>query len=154
MEHCSLHIRAEYGDMCLKREVREGRTGSSSLNFFQADFTRVVVGSSQPRVLGSKRKLPPLAYQHIRSNLDFPLWSAIQGACNSLAPCISVIRTLCQALGPTVFLVYPVLAATAEDAFAIAHLKYIHKFGKPGQMGRIPVLKKVIINYHSFVARI
>ena len=32
----------------LKERWREERTGSRSLNFFQAVFTRVVVGSSQP----------------------------------------------------------------------------------------------------------
>ena len=36
--------------------------------------------------------------QLVRSNLDFPLWSAIQGVCSSLAPCTSVVRVLCQAL--------------------------------------------------------
>ena len=46
----------------LKERWREERTGVSSLNFFQAVFTRVVVESSQPLracLLGSKRKLPP-----------------------------------------------------------------------------------------------
>ena len=46
----------------------------------------------------------------------FPLWSAIQGACSSLAPCTYVIRVLCQALEPTAFLVHPVLAADAVAA--------------------------------------
>ena len=52
------------------------------------------------------------------SDLDFPLWSAIQGACSSLAPCTSAIRVLCQVLVPNAFLVHPVLAAVAEDAVA------------------------------------
>ena len=48
----------------LKERWREERTGYSSLNFFQAVFTHVVVESSQPPAaeslpLGSKRKLPP-----------------------------------------------------------------------------------------------
>ena len=52
----------------LKERWREERTGSRSLNFFQAVFTRVVVESSQPPAadsmsLGSKRKLPPQACQ-------------------------------------------------------------------------------------------
>ena len=52
----------------LKERWREERTGSRSLNFFQAVFTRDVVESSQPHVLracllGSKRKLPPQACQ-------------------------------------------------------------------------------------------
>ena len=62
-------------------------------------------------LLGSKRRI-----QLIRSYLDFPLWSAIQGACSSLAPCTSVIRVICQALEPTAFLVHSALAALAEDA--------------------------------------
>ena len=56
-------------------------------------------------LLGSKRKLPP---QAVRSDLDFLLWSAIQGACSSPAPCTSVVRVFCQALEPTAFLVHPV----------------------------------------------
>ena len=42
----------------LKERWREERTGSSSLNFFQAVFTRVVIESSQPSaadLLGRKR---------------------------------------------------------------------------------------------------
>ena len=54
----------------------------------------------------------------VRSDLDFLLWSAIQGACSSLAPCTSVVRVPFQALEPTAFLVHPVLAAIAEDAVA------------------------------------
>ena len=47
MEHCVLHTRAVHMAMCLEREVPEERTGSGSLNFFQA-VSRVVVESSQP----------------------------------------------------------------------------------------------------------
>ena len=54
----------------------------------------------------------------VRSDLDFLLWSAIQGACSSLALCTSIVRVLFQALEPTAFLVHPVLAAIAEDAVA------------------------------------
>ena len=48
----------------LRERWREERTGFSSLNFFQAVFTCVVVESSQhwllrACLLGSKRKLPP-----------------------------------------------------------------------------------------------
>ena len=56
--------------------------------------------------------------QLVRSILDFPLWSVVQGACSSLALCTSVVRVLCQALEPTAFLVQPVLAAVVEDAVA------------------------------------
>ena len=35
-------------DVCLEKRWREERTGISSLNFFQAVFTHVVVESSQP----------------------------------------------------------------------------------------------------------
>ena len=54
----------------------------------------------------------------VRSYLDFLLESAIQGACSSLAPCASVVGVFFQALEPTAFLVYPLLAAFAEDAVA------------------------------------
>ena len=50
--------------------------------------------------------------------MDFLLWSAVQWACSSLAPCTSVVRVLCQALEPTAFPVHPVLAPIAEDAVA------------------------------------
>ena len=48
----------------LKERWGEERIGFSPMNFFQVVFTRVVVESSQPRLLracllGSKRKLPP-----------------------------------------------------------------------------------------------
>ena len=48
MEHCTLHTRAVHVAMCLEKEVWEEGTGISSLNFFQAVFTRVVIESSQP----------------------------------------------------------------------------------------------------------
>ena len=49
----------------LKERWQEERAGSSSLNFFQAIFTHLMVESSQPLacLLGSKRKLPPAACQ-------------------------------------------------------------------------------------------
>ena len=57
----------------LKERWREERTGISSLNFFQAVFTRVVVESSQPLLRAclscSKRKLPPPACQ---TQLELP----------------------------------------------------------------------------------
>ena len=64
-------------------------------------------------LLGSKRKLSPPACQ-----VWLGLWSAVQGACSSLAPFTSVIKVLFQVLGPTAFLVHPVFAAIAEDAVA------------------------------------
>ena len=57
-------------------------------------------------LLGSKRNLPSPACQ-----VQLALWSAIQGACSSLATCTSVIRVLCQELEPTAFFTHPVLAA-------------------------------------------
>ena len=42
------HTRAVHAATCLKSEGREERTGSSSLKFFRAVFTCVVVESSQP----------------------------------------------------------------------------------------------------------
>ena len=50
----------------LKEKWREERTGSRSLNFFQAVFTRFVVESSQPPAAES---MSPM----VRSNLDFLL---------------------------------------------------------------------------------
>ena len=44
MEHCTLYT----WPSVLKERWREERTGSSSLNSFQAVFTRVVIESSQP----------------------------------------------------------------------------------------------------------
>ena len=67
-------------------------------------------------LLGSKRKRNHLKL--VRSDLDFLLWSAIQGACSFLALCTSVVRVLFQALEPIAFLVHLVLAAIAEDAVA------------------------------------
>ena len=54
----------------------------------------------------------------VMSDLDFILWSAIQGACSSLARCTSVVRVFFHVLEPTAFLVHPVHAAIAEDAVA------------------------------------
>ena len=48
MEHCALHKELSMRPCVLKERWREERTGSSSLNFFQVGFTRVVVESSQP----------------------------------------------------------------------------------------------------------
>ena len=88
----------------LKERSREERTVIRSLNFFQAVFSHVAKVSYHLKL--------------VRSDLDFLLWSAIQGVCSSLAPCTSVVRVLFQALEPTAFLVHPVLAAIAEDAVA------------------------------------
>ena len=65
----ALHTQELYTwPLVLKERWREERTGSRSLNFFQAVFISVVVESSQPPateacLLGSKRKLPPPACQ-------------------------------------------------------------------------------------------
>ena len=49
MEYCAPHTRAVHmRPHVLKERWREERTGSSSLSFFQAVFTCVVLGSSQP----------------------------------------------------------------------------------------------------------
>ena len=99
----------------LKERWREERTGSSSFNFFQAVFT-CCGWNLLPLVAESMSPRQPK--EATTSSFSGPLWSAIQGACSSLAPCISIIRVLCQALEPTAFLVHPVLAAIAEDAVA------------------------------------
>ena len=114
----ALHTQELYTQpLVLKERWREEGTGSSSLSFFLAVFTRVVVESSQPPAAESMSpRKGGYHLQLVRSNLDFPLWSAIQGACSSVAPCTSVIRVLCQALEPSAFLVHPVLAAIAVAA--------------------------------------
>ena len=66
-------------------------------------------------LLGSKRSYH---LKLVRSDLDFLLWSAIQVACSSLAPCKSVVRVFCEALEPIAFLVHSVLSAIAENAVA------------------------------------
>ena len=48
MVHCAPHTGAYTPPRVLKERWREERTGSRSLNFFQAVFTRVMVESSQP----------------------------------------------------------------------------------------------------------
>ena len=99
----------------LKERWFEERTGSRSLNFFQAVFTCVVVESSQPPAAESMS--PSYHLKLFTSNLDL-LWSAIQGACSSLAPCTSVVRVFFQALEPTAFLVHLVLATIADAVAA------------------------------------
>ena len=49
IEHCTPHTLAVHtAHGVLKERWQEERTGFSSVNFFQAVFTRVVVESSQP----------------------------------------------------------------------------------------------------------
>ena len=48
MEHCTPHKELYTRPRVLKERWHEERTGSRSLNFFQAVFTCVVVESSQP----------------------------------------------------------------------------------------------------------
>ena len=120
----------------LKERWWEKRTGSSSLNFFQAGFKHVVVESSLPSAdieqciffqgyRTSDQAVAKGSYhlQLVRSDLDFPMWSAVQGACSSLAPCTTVIRILWQLLEPTAFLVHPVLALTVTSKqYALLHI--------------------------------
>ena len=54
--------------------------------------------------------------QLIRSDLDFTLWSALNRACISHAPCTPIIRILCQMLWPAAFLMHPKFVAIAVDA--------------------------------------
>ena len=58
------------------------RTGSSSLNFFQAVFTRVVTVISQPPPAEHVTQVAEESYhlQLIRSDLDFILWPAVNRA--------------------------------------------------------------------------
>ena len=103
----------------LEKRWQEEKTGSSSLNFFQAVFTRGWKFTASGFWEHDSYVAKGIYHlQLLRSNLDVPLWSAIQGACSSLTPCTSVIRVLCQALEPTTFLMHPVLAVVAEDAVA------------------------------------
>ena len=118
MEHWAPHTRAIYAATCLEREVAEVRTGSSPLNFFQEvftcgwKFTGTVCWEHVSSVAKGSYHL-----QLVRSIFDFPLWSAVQGACSFLAPCTTVIRVLCQVLEPIAFLVHPVLQPL-QDAVA------------------------------------
>ena len=100
----------------LKERWREERTGSNSLNFFQAVFTRVHSHQLlRACLLGSKMKLPPPACQvrlGLPSVVCHPRGMQFPGTmyiCN---------QGLCRALEPTAFHVHPVLAAIAEDAVA------------------------------------
>ena len=80
-----------------------------------------MVESSQPPAAESMSPRLAQGSYHLHlvsSYLDFPLWSAVQGACSSQALCAPVIRVLCQGLEPTAFIMYPVLAAVSEDAVA------------------------------------
>ena len=56
------------------------RTGSSSLNFFQAVFTLVTVISQPPPAECTQVAEGSYHLQLIRSNLDFTLWSAVNRA--------------------------------------------------------------------------
>ena len=61
----------------LKERWREERTGSSSLNFFQAVFTRVVVKSSQSPAAESMS--PRLQKEATISSLSGPTWTSFCG---------------------------------------------------------------------------
>ena len=121
MEHCALHTRAVHAATCPERKVAGRENWQQLLALLPGGF--YICCGWKFTATGCWEHVSWVAkgsyhLQLVRSNLDFPLWSAIQGACSSLAPCTSVIRVLCQALEPTAFLVHPVLAAIAEDAVA------------------------------------
>ena len=61
----------------LKGRWREDRTGSRSLNLFQAVFTRVVVESSQPPAAESMS--PKLQKEATTSSLSGPTWTSFCG---------------------------------------------------------------------------
>ena len=61
----------------LKERWREERTGSRSLNFFQAVFTRVVVESSQPPAAESMS--PRKQKEATTSSLSGPTWTSFCG---------------------------------------------------------------------------
>ena len=61
----------------LKERWREERTGFSSLNFFQAVFTRVVVESSQPPAAESMS--PRKQKEATTSSLSGPTWTSLCG---------------------------------------------------------------------------
>ena len=110
----------------LKERWREERTGSSSLNSFQAVLTRVVVESSQP--LAAESRSPKWQKDATTSSLSGPTWTSL---CSlpykgHAVPRhhVHLIKVFCQALEPTAFLVHPVLAAGAEDA-VVAHSSVI-----------------------------
>ena len=94
--HGDLHARAGHMAAGLVREVPDLRTGSSSLNFFEAVFTRVVTIIAQPPPAESMS--PRWHLQLIRSDLNFTLWSAVNRAGISHSPCTPIIRIWCQSL--------------------------------------------------------
>ena len=61
----------------LKERWREERTGFSSLNFFQAVFTRVVIESSQPPAAESTS--PRQQKEATTSSLSGPTWTSLSG---------------------------------------------------------------------------
>ena len=92
------------------------------------------------RLLGSKRKLPPLACQ-IRPGLPSVVCHSKNMQCPGTVYICS--QVLCQALEPTAFLVHPVLAAVAKNVIA-AHSSvtrrcvetFLNSAGGPGPYHR------------------
>ena len=125
MEHCTPHTKAVHTAMFPEREVagRElvAASCSSSRWFSYVLWLKVQSHRLQRAYLLDSKRCYHL--QFVRS--DFPLWSAVQGACSFLAPCTSVIRVLCQVLEPTAFLVHLVLAPLAEDGVASTPVRQI-----------------------------
>ena len=99
MEHCAPHTRAVHTAACLEREVAGRKNWKQLLELLPSGFSHVLwlkVYSHRllrACLLGSKRSLS-----------DFPVWSAVQEACSSLAPCTSVVRVFFERLSPLHFL--------------------------------------------------
>ena len=96
-----LRTQALYTWPCVLYERwQDVRTGSSSLNFFQAVFTRVVTAISQSTIRKHVTQVAEGSYhlQLIRSDLDFILWPGVNRAGISHALCTPKIRIWCQSL--------------------------------------------------------
>ena len=133
MEHGPPHARAVYmghGHGSCER-LLDVRTGNSSLNFFQAVFTRVVTVISQLHQQkachpGNRRKLPPPAYQ-----VQPGLHSVVCRQYGGHFPCTPIIRIWCQSLKTAAFLIHPKFAAIAVECCCCLLLYDRQRMGIP-----------------------
>ena len=111
----------------------EERTGSSSLNFFQVVFTRVVIASLQPPLLracllGSKRNLPPSTCQ---VRLGLPSVVCCQRGTQFPGTVYICNRVLCQALELTAFLLHHAVATHSSATDGVWKLAQICRMSMP-----------------------
>ena len=75
MEHCAPHTRAVHTATCLERKVAGRENCFSTLKFFQAVVTGVVVERSQP--LAAKSMSPRKQKEATTSSLSSPTWTSL-----------------------------------------------------------------------------